>query len=96
MGKLSRVECHAIEARYQVINMNKMLYPPYADVNEILMLLLTHIQKVLGDQFAALIEQAVASQYARHSEFLNETLDFIRFTRHEVPEFEKLPGNISR
>jgi hypothetical protein len=50
----------------------------------------------LGEQWHPLIGQSVASQYGKHSEFLNETLDFICFTRHEVLEFEKLPGNISR
>lgn len=36
-----------------------------------------------------LIERAVASQYGRHAEFLNETLDFIRFTKEQIPVFEK-------
>jgi hypothetical protein len=31
-----------------------------------------------------LIEQAVASQYGNQYDFLNETLDFIRFTRLTV------------
>lgn len=36
-----------------------------------------------------LIEQAVASQYGKHSEFLNETLEFIRFTKEKVLELER-------
>ncbi len=35
----------------------------------------------LGTQWHPLIEKAVASQYGKHSEFLNETLEFIRFTK---------------
>jgi hypothetical protein len=35
----------------------------------------------LNTKWHPLIEQAVASQYGKHSEFLNETLDFIRFTQ---------------
>lgn len=50
----------------------------------------------LGGPWQPLIDQSVASQYVQHSEFLNQTLDFIRFTQHQVLEFEKLPGNISR
>jgi len=41
-------------------------------------------QDELGAQWHPLIEQAVASQYGKHSEFLNETLDFIRFTRERI------------
>jgi hypothetical protein len=43
----------------------------------------------LASQWHPLIEQAVASQYGRHSEFLNETLDFIRFTKEQISVFEK-------
>ena len=50
----------------------------------------------LGEQWQPLIDQAVASQYDEHSEFLNETLDFIRFTRHKVSQWEKRTRNISR
>jgi predicted nucleotidyltransferase len=50
----------------------------------------------LGEQWHPLIDQAVASQYGEHSEFLNGTLDFIRFTRHRVFEFEKSARHISR
>ncbi len=35
----------------------------------------------LGSQWHPLIEQAVASQYGKHSEFLNETLELMRFTK---------------
>jgi predicted nucleotidyltransferase len=42
----------------------------------------------LSGQWHPLIEQAVASQHGRHSEFLNETLDFIRFTKEQILEFE--------
>lgn len=38
----------------------------------------------LGHQWHKLIEQAVASQYGMHSEFLDETLDFIRFTKEFI------------
>jgi hypothetical protein len=38
----------------------------------------------LDSQWHPLIDQAVASQYGEHSEFLNETLEFIRFTRQKV------------
>jgi len=47
----------------------------------------------LGNQWHKLIEQAVGSQYGKHSEFLDETLDFIRFTREQVLEFEKSAGS---
>jgi hypothetical protein len=50
----------------------------------------------LDEEWHPLIDQAVASQYGEHSEFLNETLDFIRFIRHKVFEFEKSAGTISR
>jgi hypothetical protein len=50
----------------------------------------------LGEQWHPLIDQAVASQYGKHSEFLNETLDFIRFTRHKVLQLENPTRNISR
>jgi hypothetical protein len=43
----------------------------------------------LDPQWHPLIEQAVASQHGRHSEFLNETLDFIRFTKEQILAFEK-------
>jgi predicted nucleotidyltransferase len=49
----------------------------------------------LGEQWHPLIEQAIASQYGEHPEFLNEALDFIRFTRHTVLEFEKSARHIS-
>lgn len=38
----------------------------------------------LGTEWHGLIEQAIASQYGKHSEFFNETLEFIRFTRERV------------
>jgi predicted nucleotidyltransferase len=38
----------------------------------------------LDIQWHPLIEQAVASQYGRPSEFLNETLELIRFTREHI------------
>jgi hypothetical protein len=38
----------------------------------------------LGSQWLKLIDQAVASQFGSHSEFLDETLDFIRFTREII------------
>ena len=46
-------------------------------------------QETLGNQWHRLIDRAVASQYGRHSEFLEETLDFIRFTRERILEIEK-------
>ena len=47
----------------------------------------------LGSQWHQLIDQAVASQYGRHSEFLDETLDFIRFTREQISKIEKSSGD---
>jgi hypothetical protein len=47
----------------------------------------------LGSQWHKLIEQAVASQYGKHSEFLEETLDFIRFTRTQISKIEKSRGD---
>jgi hypothetical protein len=47
----------------------------------------------LGSQWHQLIDQAVASQYGRHSEFLDETLRFIRFTREKVSNLEKSRGD---
>ena len=41
-------------------------------------------QEELGSAWHPLIEQAVASQYGRHSEFFNKTLDFIRFTMEQT------------
>jgi len=38
----------------------------------------------LGVQWHTLIEQAVASQYGKHSDFLDETLAFIRFTMEKM------------
>jgi predicted nucleotidyltransferase len=38
----------------------------------------------LGAQWHGLIEQSVASQYGKHSEFFQETLEFIDFTRQQV------------
>jgi hypothetical protein len=43
----------------------------------------------LASQWHHLIERAVASQYGGHSEFLNETLDFIRFTKAQISVFQK-------
>jgi hypothetical protein len=42
----------------------------------------------LGSEWHGLIDQAVASQYGGHSEFLKETLDFLRFTREQRSKFE--------
>jgi hypothetical protein len=50
----------------------------------------------LEKQWHPLIEQAIASQSGQHSEFLTETLDLIRFTRHNVLEFEKSAKHTSR
>jgi aminoglycoside adenylyltransferase-like protein len=47
----------------------------------------------LGSQWHKLIEQAVASQYGRHSVFLDETLDFIRFIREQISKIEKSRGD---
>jgi hypothetical protein len=47
----------------------------------------------LDSQWHKLIDQAVASQYGGHSEFLDETLDFIRFTREQISKIEKSRGN---
>jgi len=47
----------------------------------------------LDPRWHPLIEQAVASQYGRQSEFLNETLDFIHFTKEQIPAFEKFDLN---
>jgi predicted nucleotidyltransferase len=38
----------------------------------------------LGSQWHGLIEQAVASQYGKYSEFFQETLEFIDFTREQL------------
>jgi predicted nucleotidyltransferase len=43
----------------------------------------------LDPRWHPLIEQAVASQYGRQSEFLSETLDFIHFTQEQILAFEK-------
>jgi len=47
----------------------------------------------LGAQWHGLIEQAVASQYGKHSEFFNETLEFIRFTRERVLQIQTESSN---
>ncbi|HLO18384.1 MAG TPA: aminoglycoside adenylyltransferase domain-containing protein [Anaerolineales bacterium] len=44
----------------------------------------------LASQWHPLIEQAVASQYGKHSEFFDETLEFIRFTQEQTSNVEKL------
>lgn len=49
----------------------------------------------LGQQWHPLIEQAVASQYRKHSEFMNETVEFIRFTKEKALEFEKSAKNLT-
>jgi len=41
-------------------------------------------QEELGSRWHRLIEQAVASQYGRHSEFFNKALDFIQFTMEQA------------
>jgi hypothetical protein len=43
----------------------------------------------LGDRWHKLIEQAVASQYGKHSEFLEETLTFLRFVRAQTLKIDK-------
>ena len=42
----------------------------------------------LGEQWHHLIEQAVASQYGNHPDFLDETIEFIRFTRQWISKKE--------
>jgi predicted nucleotidyltransferase len=44
----------------------------------------------LDRQWHPLIDQAMASQYGIHSDFLDETLDFIRFTEKRILEFENV------
>lgn len=44
----------------------------------------------LENKWNKLIEQAVASQYGKHSEFFDETLEFIRFTQEQIFNVEKL------
>lgn len=48
-------------------------------------------KETLGPEWHGLIEQAVASQYGNHSEFFQETLQFIAFTREQIlkKEIEK-------
>lgn len=46
----------------------------------------------LGSQWHPLIEQAVASQYGKHADFLAETLDFIRFTKERILKFVHAHG----
>lgn len=41
-------------------------------------------QEELGSAWHPLIEQAIASQHGRHSEFFDKTLDFIRFTMEQT------------
>jgi predicted nucleotidyltransferase len=41
-------------------------------------------RETLDTQWHGLIEQAVASQYGKHSEFFQETLEFIDFTREQL------------
>jgi GNAT superfamily N-acetyltransferase len=48
----------------------------------------------LGEQWQSLIEQAVASQYGGQSDFLDETIEFIRFTREWT--VKKKVGKIKR
>lgn len=47
-----------------------------------------------GDPWHTLIDQAVASQYGQHSDFLNETLDFIHFTKEQILESEEFTGDL--
>ncbi len=47
-------------------------------------------QNELGNQWHKLIEKAVLSQNGQHADFLNETLDFIRFTCEQILEFKKM------
>jgi predicted nucleotidyltransferase len=47
-------------------------------------------QDELDAKWHPLIEQAIASQHGIHSEFLNETLDFIRFTKEQIHKSEEL------
>ena len=42
----------------------------------------------LGARWQPLIEQAVASQYGIHSDFLNETLEFMRFIKEYIEKVE--------
>ena len=50
-------------------------------------------QKKLGSHWQTLIEEAVSSQYGMEVDILNETLDFIRFTRKQTGDscFYKVP-----
>ena len=41
-----------------------------------------------GKHWDPLIEQAVASQYGNHSAFLEDTIEFIRFTREWITKRE--------
>ena len=50
-------------------------------------------RETLGSQWHKLLEQAIASQSGKHSEFLDETLGFIQFTKEQISEFEKLAGD---
>jgi hypothetical protein len=43
-------------------------------------------QQKLGSHWQTLIDQAVSSQYGKKVDILNETLDFIRFTREQVSD----------
>lgn len=49
----------------------------------------------LEEHWHPLIDQAVASQYGNHAEFLNETLEFIRFTKEEILRLQKSAGKLS-
>ena len=42
-------------------------------------------KETLDPRWRALLTQAVESQYGRHSNFLNETLEFIRYTQARMP-----------
>lgn len=49
----------------------------------------------LENRWHTLIDQAVDSQHGQHSEFLEETLDFIRFTREQILESQDFVGDAS-
>lgn len=50
----------------------------------------------LGSQWHPLIAQAVASQYGRHSEFLNETLALMRFTKERIRQTNDAQDSLAK
>ena len=48
----------------------------------------------LENRWLALIDKAVASQYGQSSDFIDETLEFIRFTKEQISDSEEFAGDL--